>query len=317
MKKRYIAGGIAALVAVGVLGYHTHKFYKKFRSNWYGEFGMGNLSTKYYGPSDETPDDKVRIASFNMQVFGRSKAKKKEVVDVLANIVRNFDIVAVQEIKDSSGTALPYLVKKVNQLEDGGYGFLKSRRIGRNNANMEEYAFIYRTNKVDHVDISYVYRDTSDRFAREPFVAGFRTREGNFDFVLVNVHTKPDDAESEIERLVRVVDSADRKFSEDSDIIVIGDLNADGRYFSEEIRTGLRGRRFYWAISDEADTTTGKNDNTYDRVVFQNEFTKEDYTGKARVFRFDRRYWIKDKLVKQVSDHYPVWAEFHVNRDTD
>ena len=41
----------------------------------------------------------IRIASFNIQVFGESKADKPDVMAVLAETIRRFDIVAIQEVR--------------------------------------------------------------------------------------------------------------------------------------------------------------------------------------------------------------------------
>ena len=62
------------------------------------------------GPQDEpqnvpTPDI-IKIASFNIQNFGQSKSSKQEVMDILVQIIRDFDIVAIQEIRDAAGTAI-------------------------------------------------------------------------------------------------------------------------------------------------------------------------------------------------------------------
>ncbi|MDA3788831.1 MAG: hypothetical protein PF503_10105 [Desulfobacula sp.] len=51
-------------------------------------------------------DNTIKIASFNIQVFGRSKASKPEVMEVLSSIISQFDIVAIQGIRDKSGTAI-------------------------------------------------------------------------------------------------------------------------------------------------------------------------------------------------------------------
>jgi hypothetical protein len=41
----------------------------------------------------------IRIASFNIQVFGDAKAKKPYVMATLASIIQNFQVVAIQEIR--------------------------------------------------------------------------------------------------------------------------------------------------------------------------------------------------------------------------
>src|SRR5205085_3226456 len=48
----------------------------------------------------------VRIASFNIQVFGTSKLRKPRAMNVLAEIIRQFDIVAIQEVRSKSDDIL-------------------------------------------------------------------------------------------------------------------------------------------------------------------------------------------------------------------
>ena len=59
-------------------------------------------------------DDTIKIASFNIQVFGQSKSSKPEVMEILADIIRGFDIVAIQEVRDKPGTAIVRLLNTVN-----------------------------------------------------------------------------------------------------------------------------------------------------------------------------------------------------------
>ncbi len=47
----------------------------------------------------QKPGDVIRIAIYNIQVFGTSKLAKTWVVDILAKVVRHFDIVAIQEVR--------------------------------------------------------------------------------------------------------------------------------------------------------------------------------------------------------------------------
>jgi endonuclease/exonuclease/phosphatase family metal-dependent hydrolase len=265
------------------------------------------------GP-DAPLEQTIKIASFNIQVFGRSKRAKEEVMDVLVDTVRKFDIVAIQEIRDISETTLDYFLQRINEAEGDKYEGIQSERLGRTSSK-EQYAFIYNPNKVTFTGSSYVFPDPSDVFEREPFVAGFRA--GNFDFALANVHIKPDDAVNEIASLVYVMGSAVDYFEEDDDVIILGDFNADGSYFSESITTGLRDTTFVWAVGDNLDTTVAVSDNTYDRIVFAAQTTSEDYTGTSGVLRFDQEYGLTPDFTKTVSDHYPVWAEFHTDRDTD
>ena len=42
-----------------------------------------------------------------------------------------------------------------------------------------------------------------------------------------------------------------------------------------------------------------------------------DFCGDSGVFRYDIEYGLTEKETTNVSDHYPVYAEFWRNRDTD
>ncbi len=87
-----------------------------------------------------SPNNTVKLAAFNLQIFGTSKADKPEVMGVLSKTIRNFDIVAVQEIRDASQTALPALRNSVNDMAGPKYDFVVSDRLGRTTSK-EQYAY--------------------------------------------------------------------------------------------------------------------------------------------------------------------------------
>lgn len=86
-----------------------------------------------------SPNNTVKLAAFNLQIFGSSKADKPEVMKVLSKTIRNFDIVAVQEIRDASQTALPALRNSINNMAGPKYDFIVSERLGRTTSK-EQYA---------------------------------------------------------------------------------------------------------------------------------------------------------------------------------
>jgi len=44
--------------------------------------------------------DTIKIATFNIQIFGKAKSQKPAVMGTLAGIVKKYDVVAIQEIKN-------------------------------------------------------------------------------------------------------------------------------------------------------------------------------------------------------------------------
>jgi len=255
-------------------------------------------------------DKAIKIAAFNIQVFGKAKAGKPKVMDILAKIVRNFDITAIQEIRDASQTTMPKFKDQINGTDGPDYDFLISERLGRTSSK-EQYAYLYNTETIEVLDTGHTYPEPTgaDPFHREPFIAHFKAAGGSFNFVLIVIHADPDEATEEINALPTVVEYARGKYQGEDDFIILGDLNADCNYFDEDGQSPLRGEAFTWLIGNDADTTTKTTDCTYDRIIVT-EGAKEDWSGVAGVYGFDEIFGITEEQTVEVSDHYPVWGEF-------
>jgi hypothetical protein len=151
----------------------------------------------------EEETETIKIAAFNIQVFGRSKRQKEDVMDILANIVREFDLILIQEIRDSSEETIPIFLQEINDVDGSKYQYIRSERLGRSTSK-EAYAYLYNRDTVEFVEESdYVYDDVYDVFEREPYIASFVS--GNFDFTIIGIHIKPSDAYSEMGNLTNVV----------------------------------------------------------------------------------------------------------------
>jgi len=252
--------------------------------------------------------DSLLIGAFNIQIFGRSKMDKPEVVDILAKIVNRYDIVMIQEIRDSSQESLPELVNEVNKISSHNYQYVVSMRTGRT-SNKEQYGYIYRTDKVSVLS-TYQYPDTRDIFEREPFTVQFRRLDANFDgprdFTYISLHSKPDDAQAEISAMVEVYDIVQRIYGDES--ILAGDFNADCNYVCKSCWDDINlwtDDRFKWLLGNEIDTTVSSTDCAYDRVVVTGDKVIEN-SRQAQVFRFDLEYGLSYEQTADVSDHYPV-----------
>jgi hypothetical protein len=71
-------------------------------------------------------------------------------------------------------------------------------------------------------------------------------------------------------------------------------------------------------ITNDIDTTVAASDNTYDRFIVTASAI-EDFAESYGVIRFDEIYDFEKLSIepKEISDHYPIWAEFFIDRDTD
>lgn len=270
-----------------------------------------------YNPDQGVEAETVKIAAFNIQIFGQAKSQKQDVMAVLRDVVREFDIVLIQEIRDASEQTIPNFVEAINQMEGPEYSFVRSERVGRTSSK-EAYAYVYNTETVHFIQGSdYVYDDVDDVFEREPYIAGFKS--GNFDFMLVGIHTKPDYAYNEIGNLTLVVSSVQTTNPNEKDIIVMGDFNADGSYFDEDDTSNpFKASDYNWLITNAMDTMV-KTDYTYDRMVVMDSTLNHEYdAGTAQVFFFDQAYGLNNQtFVSEVSDHYLIFAQYKTNQVDD
>lgn len=286
--------GIFVLLVVGIFGALNY-------SDDISQFVPSNI----FAPDDEG----LVVGAFNVQVFGTTKAAKGEVMDVLGETIRSYDLIAIQEIRDSSGTALPALLEEVNS--DGSrYAYVASERLGRT-VSKEQYAYFYNMDTVSLVGAPRTYPEPegTDPFHREPFIVRFIGTEDPVSAVCAVIHTDPDEATEEINALPAVVDWIATVYPEEPDVIVMGDFNADGTYFDEDSASSLGAPGYHWLIGNECDTTTGDTVRTYDRIVITSSLDDE-YTGTAGVFRYDDLFGVAPPLLTAVSDHYPVYAVF-------
>jgi hypothetical protein len=246
-----------------------------------------------------------------MQIFGVSKAAKDEVMAILADIVSRSDLTAIQEVRSADIDP----VTRFMRMLPPGYAFLLGPREGRSSSK-EQYWIIYDSSKLRLLD-EQTWADPQDIFERNPLGAYFQTN-GVFDFILINNHIQPGNAAREIAALPEVALYYQELWGE-TDVALVGDFNADGSYYDEQDLAVIFPEESYRSIiTDEYDTTLASSDNTYDRIIITASAV-EDYAGACGVVRFDETYDFSGLSIqpRHVSDHYPVWAEFFIDADTD
>ncbi|KAF5428370.1 Metal-dependent hydrolase, endonuclease/exonuclease/phosphatase family [Candidatus Methanomarinus sp.] len=309
-KYRYIARWNASLQSFEVYNPHAPDNFNQFTTI---DRGVGYFISTI---NEETLivalcKQQCHIASFNIQVFGRTKANKPEVMENISKIIRNFDLVAIQEIRDVTQTAVVKLNDTINHEQKHKYTYIMGERLGRTSSK-EQYAYFYNTSTIELIGSPYTYPEApyNDMFHREPYIANFKVKNGSFDFVLITIHTDPDEATQEINYLPEVVEDTKNTFGNESNFIILGDLNADCRYFDENGESPLKSSDYFWVINNSLDTTTKSTVCTYDRIIITTE-TVTDYTKDCGVFRFDEVYNLTYEETIAVSDHYPVYAAFY------
>ena len=267
--------------------------------------GLDGLLGLDNSPPAASDDSLIRVASFNIQVFGQSKLAKPDVMSVLAAVVRRFDVVAIQEIR-SKEPVLPQFVEEINSA-GRHYKFVIGPRLGRS-ISKEQYAYIYDATRVELLpDSVYTVNDPKDMLHREPLIARFRIRGPPADeamtFTLINIHTDPDLVKKEINVLDNVWEAVLRDGSGEDDVIMLGDFNASEAQLGELNRVP----NLKWAIAGKPTNT--RRTKTYDNILFDGRRTAE-FAGRSGVLDLMQEFGMTRQKALRVSDHFPVWAEF-------
>lgn len=268
-------------------------------------------------PSPLTKSDQtIRIATFNIQDFGNPKSSDKNVMSVLAKVISQFDVVAIQEVRGGDAAPVKSLIDLL-RASGAKYAATISEPIGRT-SQAESYAFVWDETRIRLLPQSaYVVQDTADRMHREPMVASFEARIGDADgrhpfrFTLINAHASPSAvAPSAIENELNVLDDVfirvreyDSQLTGEDDCIMLGNLNvATSQLLELGQIPGLE------SVAGDIETNTRRT-KTYDHILIDRNLTRE-HTGRFGVVDFQRDLGLSEEQALMVSDHQPLWAEF-------
>jgi len=229
--------------------------------------------------------DTIKIANWNLQIFGQSKASNPELMSFYSSVIDDYDIIFVQEIRDKEGTAFPKLCSMLIN-----YTCETSSRAGRTDSK-EQYGIIYK-NGINLTNLYDYNPDTQDRWERPPVKADFNIN--GYQLIIYNIHTKPEDVQSELNYLEEVAVTT-------GNVIVLGDLNADCSYYNNEQQTEFDS--WNWLITDNQDTTSSNSNCAYDRILLNSDANAE--------YKSDGIY--KKEITTEISDHYLVWVEMKIS----
>ncbi len=253
----------------------------------------------------------ILIGSFNIERLGPTKLSDPWVMEKLADLMRRFDVIALQEITSTDQRTLPILVEQINK-SGGNHSYTISPRIGRvsgNGSYYEQYAYVFDANRIrGGADFSYVVNDDADLLHREPFVGRFETigSAQPFSFTLINIHTDPGEIATELDVLADVyVNVRQFEYPED-DVILLGDLNADPAKFQK------LGRIPGFAPLIVGVPTNTRQNKTIDNILTDRQANAE-FTGRAGVVDVGQLYRLQLADVERISDHLPIWAEFSIS----
>lgn len=233
----------------------------------------------------ESTEGNITIASWNLQIFGVTKASNETLLNYYADKIDDYDICVIQEIRDKSGTAIQKLAAKLPE-----YHYIISQRAGTTSSK-EQYAIFY-DDKVTLISYHDYTPELQDEFERPPLEAEFKAN--NWTFTLYTIHTKPDNVYQELTNLENLIGEPD------GDTIILGDLNADGSYYDEDNIQHFT--TWHWVITNDMDTTVAASNNTYDRIII-NQYAENNFIEAG----------VMNDVTPDESDHYLVYGVFRTN----
>lgn len=237
-------------------------------------------------PDDELEieETEVSIACWNLQIFGKTKASDVQLMHGYMEILDDYDIFIIQEIRDKSGDAVQTLIDKAD-----GYNYIISERAGFTSVK-EQYAVFYLEDKVVFDGAHDYAIEMQDKISRPPLQVSFRVN--GWDFDVWTIHTDPDTVPSDLYYTQDIIGVQSK------DTIIIGDLNADGAYYDEDdIQHFVEGWK--WVIPNDVDTTVASSDNTYDRIIVNSNCENNVIS-----------YGVVDDITSEQSDHYLIYGVF-------
>ncbi len=284
-------------------------------------------------------DYNLLIATWNIRAFGKfyteweentgSPKRNLRGLAYIVEIIKRFDIVAIQEVKrDIAGVQL------VLDWLGPHWEFIISDVATGDEGNTERLAFIFDRRRVTPFGLAgeIVLPETdegkpADQFDRSPYVVGFEA--GNERFVLVTAHIKYGRSlkgrKKEIADFAQYVakemrDRISQGRSVEQNLIVLGDFNINKRgedpLYQEFKKTGLVVPRQLEGVT----STFGKEPKYYDQIAWFKEPFSLLYNDNAGSIDFAGDIFkelTNNQMSYRVSDHFPLWVEFRLDRSRE
>lgn len=263
-------------------------------------------------PITEAPQFKdsttVSIASWNIRHLGRTKTADD--IYQIANLMRNFDIVAIQEVvaKDPAGAqAVARIADELNRM-----GFQWDYQVSDPTKSpsvyiSERYAYLWKPSRVTMVGRAKLDKELEELCYREPFVAEFRPKGKKESFYIINYHSRKHDDKPE-EEIIHFIDYPERLNSDR--ILIAGDFNLSETHaiWRPFYRIGFKN-----ALRNQKTTLKTKcKDNDYLSHPIDNIY----YTSGIRKLTASSIDFIETcgnlQRAREISDHLPVFMEFVV-----
>ena len=263
--------------------------------------------------SDEVLEDKsipnfknLSLASWNIQHLGRSKTDEE--IWEMAQILRHFDIVAIQEVvaKDPAGAqAVARLVDALNRMGSQWDYRVSNPTRSPSPYMSERYAFLWKPSRVAIQHRAFLDKEREDLFYREPYIAAFKSKKENKIFYVANYHSRKynDNPQEEIIHLLDYPERWNTPY-----LLIAGDFNTSEK---DAVWDSFYKKGFKSALNNKKTTLKWKCDGTgYLNHPIDNIY----YTSQVELHQANSVDFVVScenlEHARGISDHLPVYMEF-------
>jgi deoxyribonuclease-1-like protein len=241
----------------------------------------------------------IKILTWNVENLGSKKSDST--IQYIASVVKQYDVVALQEIVAGNGGAQA-VAKLADELNRTGnkWEYSVSNPTVSSSYKTERYAFLWKSAKVKLIGKPWLENKYQLQIDREPYFATFEHNKKQFTLVNFHAITKRKQPETEIKYF---------KFLPETypslNLIFIGDFNCPQ---SHTVFNPLRKMAFLPVFTNQK--TSLKKSYIVDNCL-ANEFDNIWYnTNKAEITNPKSILFYKDFLdytnARKISDHIPL-----------
>lgn len=252
-------------------------------------------------------ENSILVASWNLENFGKSKTDS--VIEFIANTLKDYDVVAIQEVVAGYGgsQAVAKLSDALNRKGSKWDYTVSNPTSSTNSYKIERYAFIWKTNKLKKIGDAWLEKQYSLEIDREPFFATFKSIDKVFTLVTFHAITKAKQPETEI-KYFKFLPAEYPNLN----LIFCGDFNCPQ---SHTVFNPLKAMGYKPVFTGQKTSLRQKCiNNDCLASEFDNAFynTSKVTLLKSGIINFHTSF-IDLKSARKVSDHVPIYFQFGLN----
>lgn len=247
----------------------------------------------------------LKILSWNIENLGKSKSNSS--LDFIANTVKNYDLLAVQEVVAGYGgaQAVAKLAAILNR-KGSKWDYTISDPTTSSAHKTERYAFLWKTSAVKKIGAAWLEQKYNREIEREPYFCNFQFKGKKITLVSFHAITKSMQPEQEI-KYFKLMPS----LYPDKNLIFLGDFNCPQ---SNTVFVPLRKMGYLPVFKNQKTSLKRKCiaanclASEFDNIWYAQ--TKITLKSKAVVLFY--KNFTDLKSARKISDHLPISAEIEI-----